>query len=65
MIVCQVDNGLIMIVVLGFQLYYIRNELQYKNGRHSCDLYLKGREKQANDPNSKDGWHSLWSRPWS
>ena len=45
MIVCQVDNGLIMIVVLGCQLYYIRNELQYENGGHSCDLYLKGREQ--------------------
>ena len=55
MIVCQVDNGSIMIVVLGCQLYYIRNELQYKNGVQSCDLFLKGRKQQANDPNSKDG----------
>ena len=46
MIVCQVDNGSIMIVVLGCQLYYIRNELQYKNGVQSSDLFLKGKNNR-------------------
>ena len=34
---CQVDKGWIIIAIPGCQLDYIWNELQPRNGGHTCD----------------------------
>ena len=35
----QVDKGWIVMAILGCQLDYIWNELQSRNGGHTCDRF--------------------------
>jgi hypothetical protein len=40
--VCQIDKGWLVMAILGCQLDYIWNELQSRNGGHTCDPDLLG-----------------------
>jgi hypothetical protein len=48
-----------VMVILGYQLDYIWNELQSRNGGHTFDPNSKAGRKHAFDPGLKDRRHKL------
>lgn len=59
MIVCQVDRGWIVMAILGCQLDYTWNELQSRNGGHTCDLDLEVGRQHAFDLDLEAGRHTF------
>jgi hypothetical protein len=45
--------------ILNCQLDYIWNELQSRNGEHTCDLDLETEREHAFDPDLEVGGHTL------